>query len=109
MPLHEFSADQLLTHLFERGEAYAKAKYEATLAESNHQRAKASVYQAIRQSGGVSVEDAKAQALNNTTVTETFIKSIEAELNRDRAYLALERGRASVDLWRTEQSNLRKL
>ena len=109
MPLHELSADQLLAHMDKRGAEYAATKYAATLAEGNHQRAKASVYQSLRSGGGISVEDAKAQALSNETVTKTFIEMIEHELKKDVAYLALERARVAVELWRSEQANLRRI
>lgn len=109
MKLHELTADAILETLEKRADAYLDAKDAAARAEAKHDVCKAAVYSALRKAGGISVDDAKARALENETVITCFHEWQDAEREKDRAYLALERARHAVELWRTEQSNRRRV
>lgn len=109
MKLYEMDADRILAELERRGEEYVSAKERATLDEAHHDRLKASIYSAIRKAGGVSIDDAKAQALNSDSVVEAFTQWAESEREKDRAYLALERAREAVRLYQTVRSDMRRV
>lgn len=109
MKLHERDADQLIDHLEKRGDEYADAKERASRAENMHTTVKAAVYTALRKAGGISVEDAKAAALDNETVIDAFNELMKAETVKEKAYLALERARTACELWRTARSDMRRV
>lgn len=108
MKLHEMDPDRILAELERRGDEYADAKARAASLENTHATIKAAVYNAIRKIGGVSVEDAKARALESEQVIAVANEWLEAEHVKDKAYLALERARTATDLWRSDAANRRR-
>lgn len=106
--LTDLSADQILAELEKRGDAVAELRHKANLAEWKYDRAKAAAFIAYNSQGN-SIEKAKALALENDTVVGAFSDWQEAEFEKDKAFLSLERARIAVDLYRTEKADQRKV
>ena len=107
--LAERSIDELMALLDSRHDAVVVAKERAARADFALERMKRGIYNALRKSGGVSIEDAKSQAFCADEVVEAYNESISAERAKDEALYALDRIKTAIDLYRTEQSTLRSM
>lgn len=107
--LHEMPADMILEELERRADAYVEAKYKADQLEAWHERVKAGVFVALKKAGGGSVEECKAGAINDNETIMAFAGYLKASMEKDKAYMALERARTAAEMWRSEQANRRRV
>lgn len=109
MKLHEMDPDMILAELERRGEAYVLAKGTAKTLEGMYDRMKAATYSAYRSQAGTSVDDAKARTAADGVLERNWMEWQEKERELDRAYLALERARIAVELWRSTRADMRRV
>ena len=123
MNLSDLTADQLITLLEKRGDAYidknneyADVKAEASLSDFTLKRRFAATYSAIRNIETCSVEDAKSKALMDSDYLESYGSDIKIQLKKERsaierekASLSLDRVKIAIDLWRSHRADVRKV
>ena len=123
MNLSDLSADQLITLLEKRGDAYieksneyADVKAEASLSDFTLKRRFAATYSANRNIETCSVEDAKSKALMDSDYLESYGSDIKIQLKKERsaierekASLSLDRVKIAIDLWRSHRADVRKV
>ena len=109
MKLHEMPADMILEELERRADAYVEAKYKSDQLEAWHDKVKAGVFVALRKAGGGSVEDCKAAAIDARETLDALDEYLKAAMEKDKAYMALERARTAAEMWRSEQANRRRV
>jgi hypothetical protein len=123
MNLSDLSADQLITLLEKRGDAYieksneyADVKAEASLSDFTLKRRFAATYSAIRNIETCSVEDAKSKTLTDSDYLEAYSDDIKIQLKKERsaierekASLSLDRVKVAIDLWRSHRADVRKV
>ena len=123
MNLSDLTADQLITLLEKRGDAYidknneyADVKAEASLSDFTLKRRFAATYTAIRNIENCSVEDAKSKTLTDSDYLEAYSEDIKIQLKKERnaierekASLSLDRVKIAIDLWRSHRADVRKV
>ena len=107
--LHEYDADQVLHWLSKSMDEYVIAKHESDQAEQHVKTMFARTYNTIRAAEKCSVEDAKMQVTASPEYIEAWKESLKLGMEKDQAFLKLEKARTAVDLWRSENANRRKV